>query len=201
MKRTEKKKVLVLGATGAMGQYLIPYLAEAGHTVDAVSLDEKQSEWPNVRYITANAKDRTVLKQLLSAKYDGIVDFMIYPTKELSYYLPLLLDHTGDTFVTPVFNGSASLRDAAGQLIEEVCKSRRRGQTVDEAYMEGLFDKINSLYRLDQIGGQAGNISDAKKELGPLPGTAVTLLAVLAVAWVLIGAYWVRTKVKEKKKE
>ena len=51
------KKVLVLGATGAMGQYLIPYLAEAGHTVDAVSLDETKSAWPNVKYITANAKD------------------------------------------------------------------------------------------------------------------------------------------------
>ena len=82
MERTEKTKVLVLGATGAMGQYLIPYLAEAGYSVDAVSLDEKQSEWPNVKYITANAKDKTVLKQLLSAKYDGIVDFMIYQTEE-----------------------------------------------------------------------------------------------------------------------
>ncbi len=30
----------------------------------------------------------------------------------------LLLDHVEDTFVTPVFNGSASLRDAAGQLID-----------------------------------------------------------------------------------
>lgn len=28
-----------------------------------------------------------------------------------------------NTFVTPVFNGSASLRDASGQLIENVVKS------------------------------------------------------------------------------
>ena len=45
----------------------------------------------------------------------------------------LLLDHIDDTFVTPVFNGSASLRDAAGQLIENTVKSVRRGETVDDA--------------------------------------------------------------------
>ena len=38
----------------------------------------------------------------------------------------LLLAHMEDTFVTPVFNGSASLRDAAGQMIENVAKSIRR---------------------------------------------------------------------------
>ena len=50
----------------------------------------------------------------------------------------LLLDHTDDTFVTPVFNGSASLRDAAGQLIENTAKSVRRGETVDDSYWDSL---------------------------------------------------------------
>ena len=35
----------------------------------------------------------------------------------------LLLDNTQNTFVTPVYNGSASLRSAAGQMIEEVTKA------------------------------------------------------------------------------
>ena len=39
----------------------------------------------------------------------------------------LLMAHLDDTFVTPVFNGSASLRDGAGQLIESTVKSVRRG--------------------------------------------------------------------------
>ena len=51
-------------------------------------------------------------------------------------YKRQLLDHLEDTFITPVFNGSASLRDAAGQLIEDVTKSVRRKQTVAEAYIE-----------------------------------------------------------------
>ena len=48
----------------------------------------------------------------------------------------LLLDHVDDTFVTPVFNGSASLRDASGQLIEETVKAIRRKKPVDEEFME-----------------------------------------------------------------
>ena len=106
--------------------------------------------------------------------------------------------HTGDTFVTPVFNGSASLRDAAGQLIEEVAKSVRRKKTVDEAFMTSLYAQINSLYRLDQIGSQQGSI-DTKADLGPLPGTAVTLLCALGTVWVLIGLYVLRRALKAKK--
>ena len=98
----------------------------------------------------------------------------------------LLLENTANTFTTPVFNGSTSLRDAAGQMIEEVTKSIRRKQTVDEAYMQKLFSDVNSLYRLDQISarGAAG-----PSDLGPLPQTSVLLLSALALAWVLIGLF------------
>ena len=44
----------------------------------------------------------------------------------------MLLDNIDKTFITPVFNGSASVRDAAGQLIENTTKSVRRSQTVDD---------------------------------------------------------------------
>ena len=113
----------------------------------------------------------------------------------------LLMAHTADTFVTPVFNGSASLRDAAGQLIEEVTKSVRRKKTVDDAYMESLYSQINSLYRLDQIGNQAGSAGKGKAQLGELPGTAITLLSCLCAAWVLIGLYWLRQRAKQRKKQ
>ena len=98
----------------------------------------------------------------------------------------LLMDNTANTFTTPVFNGSASLRDAAGQMIEDVTKSVRRKQTVDESYMQKLFSDVNSLYRLDQISASgAGGPSD----LGPLPQTAVVLLSSLVIAWLLIGLF------------
>lgn len=45
----KQKKVLVLGATGAMGQYLVPLLAEQGYQVDACALDVLEFHHPNVR--------------------------------------------------------------------------------------------------------------------------------------------------------
>ncbi|MBR3740678.1 MAG: extracellular solute-binding protein [Clostridia bacterium] len=111
----------------------------------------------------------------------------------------LLMANTANTFVTPVFNGSASLRDAAGQLIEEVAKSVRRKKTVDDAFIESLYGQINSLYRLDQIGNQAGGAGSGKAQLGELPSTAVALLASLVGAWMLIGAYWLRQTVKQRR--
>ncbi len=106
----------------------------------------------------------------------------------------LLLDHIGDTFTTAVFNGSASLRDAAGQLIENVVKSARRKETIDEAYMTDLFESVTSLYRLDQIsGGMSG-----KSDLGPLPATAKILLGTLAVVWALILVYLIMDAWKKR---
>lgn len=100
----------------------------------------------------------------------------------------LLLEHTDDTFTTPVFNGSASLRQAAGQMIEDVVKAVRRKQTVDDAFIEDEFDSVTSLYRLDQIGGSIG--MDQEKELGDLPAGSKALLITLCVAWIGIMIAW-----------
>ncbi len=108
----------------------------------------------------------------------------------------LLLENMANTFVTPVFNGSASLRDAAGQMIENVAKSIRRGGTVDDAYMEKLFSDVTSLYRLDQKGAAVAG----RTELGRLPQTAVILLAALGITWLGIIAYVSCGAIKKKKK-
>ena len=108
----------------------------------------------------------------------------------------LLLSHIDDTFVTPVFNGSASLRDAAGALIENVNKSVRRGQTVDEAYMEKLQEDILSLYRLDQ----SGAVNGGKQELGALPTASVVLLACIGGVWCLILLYLLKEYIKKSGK-
>ena len=122
------KKVLILGATGAMGQYLTPMLAELGYDVDAVSLDDMTSEKPNLRYIKANAKDKATFKQLLSNNYDGMVDFMIYPTADLPYYVPFALKNVGhyiylssyrayDNKEHPVRESSPLLCDSADSVL------------------------------------------------------------------------------------
>jgi len=105
----------------------------------------------------------------------------------------LLLDNTGNTFVTPVFNGSASLRNAAGQLIENVNKSVRRKQEVNDTYMETLYEEVSALYRLDQVTGSNGKIT-----FGTLPPASKALLGGLAICWILMGIYVLREQVKKK---
>ena len=109
----------------------------------------------------------------------------------------LLIDNVQHTFVTPVFNGSTSLRDAAGQLIEDVTKSVRRKKTVDDAYLDALFNDVTALYRLDQTTGMG---SGSKEDMGPLPTASKALIATLVVTWILIGIYYVMMKQKSAKK-
>lgn len=89
------KKVLVLGATGAMATYLVPMLLEEGMQVTGVSLDDVSSDHPNLEYVKANAMDIPFLKAELAKAYDAVVDFMVYNTKELfEEYYKLFLDNT-----------------------------------------------------------------------------------------------------------
>ena len=113
----------------------------------------------------------------------------------------LLLDNTENTFVTPVFNGSASLRDAAGQMIENTVKGVRRGQIVNEEYVDKLYDDVSALYRLDQINSRGSELTSTKMELGELPAASFILLISLAGSWVLILVYvfWQAWKEKQKK--
>ena len=106
----------------------------------------------------------------------------------------LLLESTGSTFVTPVFNGSASLRNAAGQLVEDVNKSVRRGETLDSRYISRLYKEVSSLYRLDQIRTDPGAAP------GEIPAASKALLGVLALCWLAMGAYVVREKIRKSSK-
>ncbi|MCR5061558.1 MAG: extracellular solute-binding protein [Saccharofermentans sp.] len=102
----------------------------------------------------------------------------------------LLLENINNTFITPVFNGSTSLRDAAGYLIESVAKSVRRHEAID---LDSLYASTTSLYRLDQIGGSVSSSGD----LGPLPAESILLLSLVGGAWICIIGYFV---IKQRKK-
>ncbi len=106
----------------------------------------------------------------------------------------MLLAHTEDTFITPVFNGSASVRDAAGQLIENVVKSVRRRETVDDAYIEKLYSDVSALYRLEALKTSARGSSESGDMA--LPAESKTLLSVLAVSWIILGGIFVCRKKK-----
>ena len=90
------KKVLVLGATGAMGTYLVPKLIERGYEVDAVTIDDVVSDTAGLKYFKENAIDEAVITERLKKGYDGIVDFMIYNNWNIPFKnrMPLLLENT-----------------------------------------------------------------------------------------------------------
>lgn len=140
--------------------------------------------------VTSKAQESDVYQDYLSRSGEN---------NDLYYHIKieaskLLMDNIDNTFVTPVYNGSASLRNAAGQMIENVTKSSVRKQTVDAQYMENLYTDVIALYRLDQIEGASGKV-----DLGPLPQTASTLLWILGITWVLILLYVTKEAIKQKK--
>lgn len=143
------KKVLVLGASGAMGSYLIPLLAEKGYQIDAVSLDGAGASFPNVNNIKANAKEREVYRELLKNGYDGIVDFLTYNTGDLDWYLPQIVEHTGhyiflsscrvyNDLEHPVKESSPRLLDTTTDEIlrnsDDYCIYKARGENVLRAF-------------------------------------------------------------------
>ena len=144
--------------------------------------------------VTQKARDTEEYKEYLAAEgtdNDVHYDVKIKATK-------MFIENTTNTFVTPVFNGSASLRDAAGQLVEDVTKSVKRKAVVDDAYIDDLFGRVTALYRLDKTAAATGGKA---ADLGPLPGPAKALIGTLVVVWVLIGIYAGSDYLKTKKKK
>ena len=143
--------------------------------------------------VTTKAQNDPVYKEYLSLK--GSDNNEHYKVKIDA--AELLMANTKNTFVTPVFNGSASVRDASGQLIEDVVKSVRRKKTVDDAYIDGLYKSVRALYHLDGSGEERG--LGGKAELGKLPTASIVLLTAIVLAWVLIGLYVIREKMSSQK--
>ena len=108
----------------------------------------------------------------------------------------MFLENINNTFVTPVFNGSTSLRNAAAQLINNTVKSVRRRETIDDEYIHHLYADVTALYRLDQLSAS----KNSRAELGALPVESKILLITLGVVWIGIGAYFSADLVKKRKK-
>lgn len=142
--------------------------------------------------VTSKAQNSAEYIDYLSREgedYDTYYDVKIKASK-------ILLEHVGETFVTPVFNGSASLRSAAGQMIENVAKSVRRHETIDDAYFEKLKKDITSLYRLDSLSVE----TVGRKELGKLPTTSKILLASLLTAWAIMALFLAKKLIKKRRR-
>jgi len=111
----------------------------------------------------------------------------------------LVLDNIDNTFITPVFNGSASVRKAAGDLIENSFKKKYQG----EGNYTKLISETKSLNKIDEIIklnelNKNDSSSTINNDLGEMPSTAKVLLISLSVSWVLLGIYYIITRLKKK---
>ncbi len=192
-----------------------PQMISQGPSVCIFNKDDPQevlASWLFAQYLLTNdvqiAYSQTEGYTPVTSKAQSSAEYTDYLSRsgednELYYSIKLdatrlLLDNIENTFVTPVFNGSASLRSAAGQLIEDATKAVSRGKTVDESFMSELFDNMSSLYRLDQISNLGKNTS---VEDEPLPVESRALIIALAVIWLGIAAYFIYEKIQLKKLE
>ncbi|MBQ8722162.1 MAG: epimerase [Paludibacteraceae bacterium] len=86
--------ILLLGGTGAMGVHLSSILGLRGEDVYVTTRGNKKGEG-TIKYLKGNAKNIDFLQTVLQMKkWDAIVDFMVYNTKELQERIDLLLSAT-----------------------------------------------------------------------------------------------------------
>lgn len=111
-----------MGATGAMGTYLVPKLAERGFDVTAVAAEDFASPYPNVHCLRMDGLNPEVVKQLLSAHFDGVIDFMIYNRNRIADFAPLYLASTDHYICLSSYRVFADrehpIRESSPQIID-----------------------------------------------------------------------------------
>ena len=184
-----------------------PAMISQGPSVCIFNKEDPQevlASWLFVQYLLSNevqiayAQTEGYVPTTLAAQSDPkYIDYLSRAGEDNELYYDvklqatkLLIENTEHTFITPVFNGSAALRNAAGNLIEDTVKQERRGGTVNNAYIGGLYRNMISLHKLNM----------GKVDRG-LPAESVVLLSVLALTWVGIGTYFAVQGIKSRKKK
>ena len=119
------KRVLVIGATGAMAVYLIPELIKKGYLIDGISMDDVKTQESGINYIKADAKEWGFIEKQVSIGYDVIVDFMFYRTlEEFKLYAKLFLENCKHyIFLSTyrVFADASPLHEGSKRLLD-VCR-------------------------------------------------------------------------------
>ena len=90
-----KKRVLLIGGTGAIGTYLAPELVARGFDVFVTSRSARPSTEDGVTYLMGDARaDDAFMDAQLRLHYDAIVDFMVYNTYGFEKRVKGFLDST-----------------------------------------------------------------------------------------------------------
>lgn len=118
----------------------------------------------------------------------------------------LLLNNLDKTFITPVFNGSADVRSAAGSLINAVSTATNAFQT-ESAIKDKLYPTAIKNYDLTELYNNTNFDSeieeDPKEEIhsNDMQAWKYILIIGLISVWVGLIAYFIYSFIKKKKQE
>ena len=121
----ERKRILLLGGTGTIGEALYPELLRRGFAIYITSRSAHASNERGVMYLKGNAKDEAFLDELLSERFDAIVDFMIYTTESFAARCEKLLSHTDHYVFLSSYrvygdNGGKPITEQSPRLLDSV---------------------------------------------------------------------------------
>ena len=134
--------------------------------------------------VTTKAQNSPIYQEYLNS---GSLDSLTHYQVKIDA-TKMLLENIDNTFVTPAFNGSVSLRDAAGQLIEEVTRNAKK---VDKDYIKNtIYPKVISLYRIGKSG---------KAKFTTLPKETIILFVIFGLTWAGIITYITIEQIKKYK--
>ena len=149
---------------------------------------ENYDDWDD-SYISAKKYYNGKSRNLSAASF--FYDTKIDATK-------LVYDNINNTFITPVFNGSTAVRNAAGYLIEMTIKEVNKHANdingdnyedyISDDFIKSLYDSTINRYKLDVVESK-------------LSSTAIIMLILLSLAWVYIAGYGLTIVLKNHKKK
>lgn len=199
-----------------------PYMISQGPSICVFNKDDPQqvlASWLFAQFLLTNdtqiSYSQTEGYIPVTLKAQNSEEYLDYLSREgednTEHYnvkikaVKLLIENTENTFVTPVFNGSTSVRTAAGELIENAVKTVRKKQTIDSDRIDSIFEEVIGLYKLQSRGNIVSNAdafqSGATAGNNPLPGGAKALLITLGSVWCCIIVFVLVQKIKNRKKE
>ncbi len=137
--------VLVFGGTGAMGSHLVSILAQKDIRC-VVSTRQHRDNRKNIEYVIGDAHNVDFLKSLFANyKFDAIVDFMKYSTKEFESRVNFLLSNTMQYIflsTSRVYAGSNEPLTENSPLLLDMCQDSEYLKTDEYALAKARQERM-----------------------------------------------------------